>query len=68
MSIVSKTISEYLNVTITDLNGKIVMHKKNLATKDFISNFELNLTPGFYTVVIRNSADEISVKKLVVAE
>lgn len=64
-SIFTNQQQENLQVTITDVNGKVLISKK-LATENYSTKFNFNLINGIYFVNILNEQREKTVKKLVV--
>ena len=64
-SIFSNLKQENLQVTITDVNGKVLISKK-LATENYSTKLNFNLINGIYFVNIVNEQGEKTVKKLVV--
>ncbi|MCA0431615.1 MAG: T9SS type A sorting domain-containing protein [Bacteroidetes bacterium] len=65
-SIFSNLKQENLQITITDVNGKVLISKK-LATENYSTKLNFNLINGIYFVNIVNEQGEKTVKKLVVA-
>jgi hypothetical protein len=66
-TLVSKLESEALNLTITDLAGKLI-YSNTVNTSNFIANLELNAKQGVYLIIIKNSTHESITKKLVIAD
>lgn len=66
-TLVSKLESEELNVTITDVAGKLIYSNK-VNTSNFIVNLDLSTKTGIYLINIKNSTNESITKKLVIAE
>lgn len=70
LTVVSKTESENLSITIFDIAGKLV-YKTSLQTANFISKLDLNLLNGVYLITINNNNNnnnESVTKKLVIAK
>ena len=67
LSLVSKTETEILNISIKDLSNRIV-HQETLKTIGFIANLDLSLVNGAYLITISNQKNEIVTKKLLVAK
>lgn len=66
-TLVSKTESEELALTITDMAGKLI-YNATVNTSNFIVNLDLNTKPGIYLITITNSTNESITKKLVIAD
>lgn len=66
-TLVSKLESEELNVTITDVAGKLIYSNK-VNTSNFIVNLDLSTKAGIYLINIKNSTNESITKKLVIAD
>ncbi|MDP3557091.1 MAG: T9SS type A sorting domain-containing protein [Bacteroidota bacterium] len=63
----SRTESENLSVSITDISGKIV-YSSHLVTSNFIGKLDFNLINGLYLITINNNNNESITKKLVIAK
>jgi|GEM_PF-1969336 len=59
--------NENLNITIHDISNRVVLNK-NINTKDFIINLDIELVNGIYLIVISRSANEKITKKIIIAK
>jgi hypothetical protein len=67
LTVTSNSTSEFLNIQIKDLSGRQIL-SKNLTTKNFMSNLDIDLPNGLYIISVKNSRNETVTKKLVISK
>ncbi len=67
LNIVSKKQNELLDIVISDLSGRKILHEK-IKSKSNIASLKLELLNGIYVITINNSDNEKVIKKLVISK
>jgi len=67
LTIISKKESEKINITIVDVNRKLLL-TKDLTMHNYQAEIKLNLINGVYFVILTNMDKERVVKKLIIAK
>jgi hypothetical protein len=65
-TIVSKTEAEVLEIVVMDIAGKII-YANVVNTNSFIANLAINTKEGIYFIIIKNTNNEKTTKKLVIS-